>query len=100
MSETIEIQTPARSALDQSKLCSFNHEVIESPTAPLIHQEARFLFINRGSGTITLQNRAYPVQPNTLIGILPWQISQVTEVAEAWQYYLIIYHLESVNRVL
>ena len=100
MSETIEIQTPARSALDQSKLCSFNHEVIESPTAPLIHQEARFLFINRGSGTITLQNRAYPVQPNTLIGILPWQISQVTEVAEAWQYYLIIYHLESVNRVM
>ena len=42
MSETIEIQSVARSALDQSRLCSFNHEVIDAPTAPLIHQEARF----------------------------------------------------------
>ena len=100
MSETIEIQSVARSALDQSRLCSFNHEVIDAPTAPLIHQEARFLFINRGSGTIQIQNRPYPVRPNTLIGILPWQISQITEVKEAWQYYLVIYHLESVNRVL
>ena len=90
MSETIEIQSVARSALDQSRLCSFNHEVIDAPTAPLIHQEARFLFINRGSGTIQIQNRPYPVRPNTLIGILPWQISQITEVKEAWQYYLVI----------
>lgn len=100
MSDVIEIQSVSRSSLDQSKICSFNHEVIEGPTPPIIHQEARFIFINRGSGTIKIQNRSYSVQPNTLVCILPWQISEVTEVTEVWQYYLIIYHLESVNRVL
>ena len=100
MLDVIQIQSVSRSALDQSKLCSFNHEVIEGPTPPLIHQEARFLFINRGSGAIKIQNRSYLVRPNTLICILPWQISEVVEVTDVWQYYLIIYHLESVNRVL
>ena len=99
MSELIEIQSITRSHWDQSKFCSFSHEVIDCPTAPLIHQEARFLFINRGSGTLLIQNRPYHIQPNMLISLLPWQISQVTEVTETWQYYLIIYNQESVRRI-
>lgn len=50
MPDIIQMQSMARSRLDQSKLASFDQEVIEAPTRPLIHQEARFLLIRKGRG--------------------------------------------------
>jgi AraC-like DNA-binding protein len=94
------MQTFSRSSQDLSKLCSFDQEVIEAPTAPLIHQEARFLFIKDGSGTINIQNKRYDLTPNTIVAIFPWQITEVTEVREALQYYLVIYNLDTLNRMV
>ncbi|MBQ2895467.1 MAG: helix-turn-helix transcriptional regulator [Oscillospiraceae bacterium] len=98
MPELIAMQSFARSSLDMSKLCSFDQEVIEVPTSPLIHQEARFLFIIDGHGTIRIQNRDIELRPNTLLGILPWQITTVTEVTEPLQYYLLVYNQHMLNR--
>ena len=54
MPDIIQMQSMARSRLDQSKLASFDQEVIEAPTRPLIHQEARFLLIRKGRGEMSI----------------------------------------------
>ncbi len=94
----IQMQTFSRSSLDQSKLCSFDQEVIEAPTFPLIHQEARFLFVKQGRGTMTIQNKAYELGPNTFLAVLPWQITKIIAVEEPLQYYLVIYHLDTLDK--
>ena len=55
MKDLAAMQSFERSRLDRSKLCSFDNETIEAPTAPLIHQEARFLYICEGHGVIRIQ---------------------------------------------
>ena len=100
MKDLAAMQSFERSRLDRSKLCSFDNETIEAPTAPLIHQEARFLYICEGHGVIRIQGHDVELRPNTLLSILPWQITAVTEVAEPLQYHLVIYNLHTLNRYL
>ena len=94
MPDIIQMQSMARSRLDQSKLASFDQEVIEAPTRPLIHQEARFLLIRKGRGEMSIQSRPYRLEPGSLVAVLPWQITTVTAVEEPLQYYLLVYHLD------
>ena len=98
MKNPAAMQSFERSRLDRSKLCSFDNEIIEAPTAPLIHQEARFLYVCEGRGVIRVQGRDVELRPNTLLSILPWQITEVTEVTEPLQYHLVIYNLHTLNR--
>ena len=100
MPDIIQMQSMARSRLDQSKLASFDQEVIEAPTRPLIHQEARFLLIRKGRGEMSIQSRPYKLEPGALVAVLPWQITTVTAVEEPLQYYLLVYHLDTLNRVM
>ena len=100
MPDIIQMQSMARSRLDQSKLASFDQEVIEAPTRPLIHQEARFLLIRKGRGEMSIQSRLYKLEPGSLVAVLPWQITTVTAVEEPLQYYLLVYHLDTLNRVM
>lgn len=100
MKDLAAMQSFERSRLDRSKLCSFDNEIIEAPTSPLIHQEARFLYICEGQGVIRVQGRDVELRPNTLLAILPWQITVVTEVTEPLQYHLIIYNLHTLNRYI
>ena len=67
MPDIIQMQSMARSRLDQSKLASFDQEVIEAPTRPLIHQEARFLLIRKGRGEMSIQSRSYKLEPGSLV---------------------------------
>lgn len=100
MPDIIQMQSMARSRLDQSKLASFDQEVIEAPTRPLIHQEARFLLVRKGRGEMSIQSRPYKLEPGSLVAVLPWQITTVTAVEEPLQYYLLVYHLDTLNRVM
>ena len=100
MKDIAAMQSFERSRLDRSKLCSFDNEVIEAPTAPLIHQEARFLYICAGSGVIRVQGRDITLQPDTLLAILPWQITAVTSVSEPLQYHLVVYNLYTIGRFM
>jgi len=98
--KTIEMQTLARSRLDESRICSYDLETVSEPTTPLIHQEARMLYVQQGTGEIALQGKKYPLQPGGLISILPWQISEIVKVDSTLQYALVIYHFDTVQRAM
>ena len=100
MQEIVEMQSPNCSNLDTRKLCSFDMEVIEGPTKPLIHQASRFLFMNRGKGKIRIQNTEYSLKPGAFVAILPWEISEVTEVVEPLQYDIIVYRFDTLNEII
>ena len=98
MKQTIALQTPGRSELDQSSLFSYDQLTAARPTAPVIHRDARFLLVRSGSGILRLQGREYPLAPGTLAAILPWQISEITRVDEPVTYSLMAYHFDTVAR--
>ena len=75
MPDIIQMQSMARSRLDQSKLASFDQEVIEAPTRPLIHQEARFLLIRKGRGEMSIQSRPDKLEPGARVAGLPGLIT-------------------------
>ena len=95
MKQTIALQTPGRSELDQSSLFSYDQLTAARPTAPVIHRDARFLLVRSGSGILRLQGREYPLAPGTLAAILPWQISEITRVDEPVTYSLMAYHFDT-----
>ena len=94
MKQTIALQTPGRSDLDQSSLFSFDQFTAARPTAPVIHRDARFLLVRSGSGVIRLQGREYPLSAGSLAAILPWQISEDEPLACS----VIAYHYDTVAR--
>lgn len=97
---TIRVQPATRSHLNISKPCSLDREVIREPTTPLIHSEARIWLIHSGRGVLKLQGETYTLEPGDVVCILPWQITDVTRVEEPLQYTLLIYDLDSVNRLM
>lgn len=99
-SSPVLLQSFDRSRVDCAKLLSLDRESIDAPTSPLIHQEARFLYILKGRGEISIQGRQIELRPDTLLSILPWQISEVTSVTDPLQYYLMIYDIEVFNRFI
>lgn len=100
MYRTIRVQPANRSNLNISKPCSLDREVIREPTTPLIHSEARIWLIHSGRGVLKLQGETYTLEPGDVVCILPWQITDVTRVEEPLQYTLLIYDLDSVNRLM
>lgn len=100
MRRTIRVQPATRSHLNISKPCSLDREVIREPTTPLIHSEARIWLIHSGRGVLKLQGETYTLEPGDVVCILPWQITDVIQVAEPLQYTLLIYDLDSVNRLM
>lgn len=100
MRRTIRVQPATRSHLNISKPCSLDREVIREPTTPLIHSEARIWLIHSGRGALNLQGARYELGPGDVVCILPWQITDVIQVAEPLQYTLLIYDLDSVNRLM
>lgn len=100
MRRTIRVQPATRSHLNISKPCSLDREVIREPTTPLIHSEARIWLIHSGRGALNLQGETYELGPGDVVCILPWQITDVIQVAEPLQYTLLIYDLDSVNRLM
>lgn len=95
--KAISIQHLYCSQADYSQICKVTVEAIDAPTTPLIHQMSRFWLFTGGRGTVVLQDRQYEVQPGTLVSVLPWQISDVVQVEEPLQYYLLAYYFDNVN---
>lgn len=92
-------QSAAQSQLN-GKLCCYDiHNTTVQPI-PLIHQDARLWLITSGSGKLIIQNQSYPLGPNTLVSVLPWQISDVVQIDEPLQYQLITYNYDAVTRAV
>lgn len=98
--DIVGMQSQYRSNYDRSSICSFDVEVIEAPTKPLIHQMSRFLLFKEGKGHLKLQGQSYELKPGTMVSILPWQTSDVYEVTEPLQFYLLKYYFDGVNNII
>ncbi len=98
--DVVGIQSQYRSNYDHSSICSFDVEVIEAPTKPLIHQMSRFLLIRKGKGKIKLQGNDYELKSGTVVSILPWQTTDVFEVTEPLEYFLVKYYFDGVNNII
>ncbi|MEG1972112.1 MAG: AraC family transcriptional regulator, partial [Oscillospiraceae bacterium] len=97
MPEIIKLQNPLGSVTDGDKICSFNSEVIESVTKPLIHQSARFWLINKGDATAIIKGKAVHLISGTLVSVLPWEITEIVQVKIPLQYFVVIYHFDALN---
>lgn len=100
MEKNIPIQNIFCSDADFTEFCSLYAQTIEAPTNPLLHQTSRFWFFTEGKGTLTLADQRYDIRPGTLVSVLPWQISQIIEVEDSLQYYLLAYYFDNVNNVI
>ena len=93
-----DIQPIDYSSMKLEGLFSFDREVIEAPTLPLLHQAARFLLILEGEGEIMINGRGCPLTKGTLLAMMPWHFSEVTKVEKPLQYYILKYNVDIVNR--
>ncbi len=100
MEQKTELQNQFCSSVDDRKFCSFDTQIIDEKTRPILHQTSRFLYINKGRGKIKINEVEYNVQPNTLISLLPFDCTEVTEVKETLQYYVVIYNFVVVNNAI
>ena len=94
MPEKVVLQSYDRSKIDRSRLISLDLETLDRPTFPLLHQEARFLYVLSGTGVIELQGKSYGLRPGALFTMLPWQVSNVTAVSEPLRFYTVIFNLQ------
>ncbi|WP_461812995.1 AraC family transcriptional regulator [Faecalimonas sp.] len=81
-------------------ICSFEVEVFEDATEPLIHPMSRLWLVNEGIGKILINNKEYIVTKGSLVSILPWQITEIVEVKKTLQFYVLQYHFEQVNQLV
>ena len=65
----------------------------------IIHQAARFLYVKRGRGKLVIDGEEYVLQPNTLVAITPWKITDMVEVAETLQFIKVVYDYTYLNSV-
>lgn len=100
MTKVVPIQSIYCSNEDETRLCSFDIEVISAPTAPLIHPMSRLWLINEGEGTLILNDKKYPLTKGTLVSVLPWQISDITEVKSPLQFFVMAYYFDNINEII
>lgn len=95
-----KIQSIDYSTLKLEGLFSFDREVIEEPTKPLLHQAARFLFIIDGKGVIRVNGDKCELKKGSLLAMMPWHFSEVTKVDKTLRYYILKYNVDMINRVV
>ncbi|MGO3018618.1 MAG: AraC family transcriptional regulator [Anaerococcus sp.] len=93
----IKIQEQFQEFIDNNYVFVFDVQNNLSPTEPLLHKYSRFLYILEGKGKININNKIYNLEPDTVIQIAPWQISEIIEVEEELIYYLLVYNFNLVN---
>lgn len=95
-----ELQDQFCSKVDDRRFCSFDVEVTEEKTSPILHQTSRFLFINKGKGKIKINEVEYDLAAHSLITLLPFDCTEITQVQETLQYYVVKYNFVVLNDTL
>ena len=98
--ELTTIQEKYASPIDRMQVCSFQMEFVDNPTYPIIHSSARFLFFLEGSCLFTLNGIDYEVGKNTMIAIMPWDISVIKSVYQPLTFQKIVYNSNIINGYL
>ena len=91
------IQTKISAISDLSKICSFEVEFQDKSTTSLIHSTARLLLFKKGKGKFMINGIEYFIEENTMISILPWDITTITDVSENLEFYKIVYNPQIIN---
>jgi AraC-like DNA-binding protein len=99
MINSVPIQSLHTSDSMNDLLCNFNVEVFLEPTSPLIHPMSRLWLVNEGDGTVLINNKRYLLTKGSLVSVLPWQITDIVEVKEPLQFYVVEYHYESIHEL-
>lgn len=94
------IQDKFASALDRRQVCSFDVEFVDNQTSPLIHSAARFLYFLEGVCTFSLNGIDYEIIPNTLVSIMPWDITVIKDVKEPLTFQKVVYNSDFINGYL
>lgn len=92
-----DIQKKISATSDLSKIAYFEVEFQDRPTTALIHSTARLLLFKKGYGKFLINGQEYPIRPHTMIVILPWDITTITEVSEDLEFYKIVYNFSIIN---
>lgn len=100
MSKLVPIQSIFCSSEDETRLCSFDTEVISSPTTPLIHPMSRLWLVNSGEATLLLNGKEYQLTRGSLVSVLPWQISDIIYVKSPLQFHIVAYYFDSINEII
>ena len=100
MNKLIPIQSIYCSDEDETKLCSFETEVLSSPTTPLIHPMSRLWLVNEGEGTLLLNNKKYTLAKGSLVSVLPLQITDIIEVQSTLQFFVMAYYFDNINEII
>ncbi|MEG0177898.1 MAG: AraC family transcriptional regulator [Anaerorhabdus sp.] len=94
------IQDKFASALDRRQVCSFDIEFVDSETSPLIHSAARFLYFLEGVCTLSINGIDYQIVSDTLVAIMPWDISVIKEVKDSITFQKVVYNFDFINGYL
>lgn len=100
MTNFVPIQSLYTSDGMNNSICSFDVEVFPEPTAPLIHPMSRLCLVNGGTGTVLINNKEYFLKKGSVVSVLPWQITDIVEVKEPLQFYVVAYHFVSIHRIV
>ncbi|MBD3949711.1 helix-turn-helix domain-containing protein [Tuanshanicoccus lijuaniae] len=79
---------------------SIAYESVDSPTEPILHKYARFWYITSGEAIFIIQNKRIVLQAGDLVGILPWQCTEIAEVHVPLEFYVIVYEYDLINGIL
>lgn len=91
------IQSNFSSILHPDRIASYDQEISDQKTMQIIHSAARLLYVREGLGTMMINDAMYTLKPGMLIAILPWDVTDLTEVLEPLTYDRIIYNFQWVN---
>lgn len=97
MSKKITIQENHQALQTSSEVLILDVQSDSQPTQPLLHKQSRFLYILEGEGKIKIEDNVYELHPNTVISMLPWQVSEIIEVTKQLTYYLLVFDFNMMN---
>ncbi|WP_306484060.1 AraC family transcriptional regulator, partial [Anaerococcus sp.] len=72
-------------------------EVFTEKTEPLLHTNARFWIVKKGSAIVNIQGEDIELEKGSMVGILPWYYTQIKEVSEDILMDVVVYDLDFVN---
>lgn len=83
-----------------NNIATYEQQCDVAPTNPLLHQTARFLYVREGEGTIKIKQELYKIQSNSLVVLMPWQVSEIVEVKTPLFYDLITFNFTFLDYLL
>ncbi|ACV28082.1 Melibiose operon regulatory protein [Anaerococcus prevotii] len=72
-------------------------EIFTENTEPLLHTNARFWIVKKGSALVNIQGEDIKIKKGSMVGILPWYYTQIKEVTEDLCMDVVVYDLDFVN---